>query len=79
MPEWMAPGPDDVRSPCPLLNTLANHNTIPHSGKNLTIPVLAAGFNKFVNVGSDVAMCKRILNFGLFPIWHVSGVGSFFL
>jgi hypothetical protein len=23
---YEAPGPDDLRSPCPMLNTLANHN-----------------------------------------------------
>jgi hypothetical protein len=23
--DWQAPGPQDVRSPCPALNTLANH------------------------------------------------------
>lgn len=22
---WVAPGPSDSRSPCPMLNTLANH------------------------------------------------------
>lgn len=28
---------------------------IPHNGKNLTIPMLSTAFNKFINVGSDVA------------------------
>ncbi|KZV87263.1 Cloroperoxidase [Exidia glandulosa HHB12029] len=27
---------DDVRSPCPALNALANHSYIPHNGKNIT-------------------------------------------
>ena len=26
---YIAPGPEDVRSPCPFLNTLANHGYIP--------------------------------------------------
>ncbi|KAF9448598.1 aromatic peroxygenase precursor [Macrolepiota fuliginosa MF-IS2] len=29
---WVAPGPDDMRGPCPGLNTLANHGYIPHNG-----------------------------------------------
>lgn len=54
-PSWAPPGPDDVRSPCPLLNALANHNIIPRSGKNITLSILEAGFKKYVNVGPDVA------------------------
>lgn len=38
------------------MNSLANHNIIPHNGRNITIPILEAGFNKYINVGSDVAM-----------------------
>ena len=30
--EWVAPGPDDLRGPCPGLNALANHGYFPHSG-----------------------------------------------
>lgn len=33
---FVAPGPDDVRSPCPALNTLANHSYLNHDGKGLT-------------------------------------------
>ncbi|KAF9443253.1 aromatic peroxygenase precursor [Macrolepiota fuliginosa MF-IS2] len=29
---WKAPGPDDIRGPCPGLNTLANHGYLPRSG-----------------------------------------------
>ena len=25
---WIAPGPDDVRSPCPFVNTMANHGKL---------------------------------------------------
>ncbi|CAG8835038.1 22518_t:CDS:2, partial [Racocetra persica] len=34
--EWQAPGPDDKRSPCPALNTLANHGYLPRGGENIT-------------------------------------------
>lgn len=30
--EWVAPGPDDLRGPCPGLNALANHGYFPHNG-----------------------------------------------
>ncbi|KAJ7315254.1 hypothetical protein DFH08DRAFT_972270 [Mycena albidolilacea] len=47
--EWKAPGPGDVRGPCPGLNTLANHRYLPHNGKQFTVKTLldagVAGFN----------------------------------
>jgi len=33
---WSAAGPYDVRAPCPMLNTLANHGFLPHDGKDIT-------------------------------------------
>lgn len=30
--KWVAPGPNDIRGPCPGLNALANHGYFPHSG-----------------------------------------------
>ncbi|KAF7447481.1 Peroxidase-2 domain-containing protein [Pyrenophora tritici-repentis] len=30
--EYVAPGPNDLRGPCPGLNALANHNFLPHNG-----------------------------------------------
>ncbi|CAE6538898.1 unnamed protein product, partial [Rhizoctonia solani] len=33
--EFQPPTPEDSRSPCPALNAAANHNYLPHSGKNL--------------------------------------------
>ena len=29
---WVAPGPGDIRGPCPGLNALANHGYFPHNG-----------------------------------------------
>ena len=29
---WQAPGPEDLRGPCPGLNAFANHGYLPHSG-----------------------------------------------
>lgn len=55
-PPYVPPGPGDVRSPCPALNSLANHGLIPHNGKGLTIPILIDGLEKGLNVGADVAI-----------------------
>ncbi|KAE8363170.1 Chloroperoxidase [Aspergillus caelatus] len=33
---WSPPGPNDVRSPCPVLNALANHDILQHNGKDIT-------------------------------------------
>lgn len=32
---YAAPGPNDARGPCPLVNTMANHGYIPRDGKNV--------------------------------------------
>lgn len=37
--KWVAPGPNDIRGPCPGLNALANHGYFPHSG---VVPLLQA-------------------------------------
>ncbi|KAI1488734.1 Chloroperoxidase [Biscogniauxia mediterranea] len=34
---WAPAGPGDVRAPCPMLNTLANHGILPHDGKDITV------------------------------------------
>ncbi|RYP61140.1 hypothetical protein DL769_007852 [Monosporascus sp. CRB-8-3] len=56
---WVAPGPSDSRSPCPMLNTLANHGYLPHDGRNLTIQDFGAalheGLNLHVSFGEGLA------------------------
>lgn len=52
---WSPPGPGDVRSPCPGLNSLANHGILPHNGKGLTIPILIKALSYGMNVGADFA------------------------
>ncbi|EEY23434.1 conserved hypothetical protein [Verticillium alfalfae VaMs.102] len=32
---WEPAGPDDFRGPCPMMNTLANHNFLPHDDRTL--------------------------------------------
>lgn len=50
---WIPAGPNDVRSPCPALNSLANHGFLPHSGKNMTVSILNNGILEGLNVGYD--------------------------
>lgn len=37
---WDAPSETDLRAPCPLLNSLANHYFLPHDGANISVEVL---------------------------------------
>ncbi|KAM0703604.1 hypothetical protein Q7P35_009543 [Cladosporium inversicolor] len=46
-------GPNDVRSPCPGLNALANHGFIHHDGRDMTIPHLLEGLAAGLNIGPD--------------------------
>ncbi|KAK7987336.1 FAD dependent oxidoreductase [Apiospora arundinis] len=34
---WRPPRPGDLRAPCPMMNTLANHGILPHDGKNIDL------------------------------------------
>ncbi|KAF1352026.1 Chloroperoxidase, partial [Delphinella strobiligena] len=45
-----------VRSPCPGLNTLANHDICPRSGNGYTIPIITECLAKGMNVGADFAL-----------------------
>ncbi|KAJ7054192.1 Cloroperoxidase [Mycena amicta] len=51
--QWIAPTATDVRSPCPGLNTLANHGYLPRSGKNISIPMMLDAAIQGFNVGPD--------------------------
>ncbi|KAI1494357.1 Chloroperoxidase [Biscogniauxia mediterranea] len=47
--DWEPPASNDVRSPCPMLNALANHGILPRDGKDITeedtIAALGTGLN----------------------------------
>ncbi|ETI32536.1 hypothetical protein F441_20558 [Phytophthora nicotianae CJ01A1] len=42
------------RSPCPALNTLANHGYLPRNGQNITHDMLATALENVYNIGSTV-------------------------
>ncbi|KAH7381104.1 Chloroperoxidase [Cadophora sp. MPI-SDFR-AT-0126] len=47
---WRAPAPTDRRSPCPMVNSLANHGFLPHNGLNISLADLIVAFNESVNL-----------------------------
>jgi len=49
--EWQAPLATDCRSPCPALNTLANHGLIPRDGKNYDVDTLRHALIDVLNLG----------------------------
>ncbi|PRP86749.1 hypothetical protein PROFUN_02898 [Planoprotostelium fungivorum] len=51
---FQAPAAGAYRSPCPALNTLANHGFLPRDGKNITKSDLIQGLFKGLNVGRDI-------------------------
>jgi hypothetical protein len=58
--EFRAPGPRDVRSPCPALNALANHGYLPRSGQGLSNQTIISAFKLVFNVKDDIP--TRIFN-----------------
>ncbi|KAF7303084.1 Cloroperoxidase [Mycena kentingensis (nom. inval.)] len=52
--EWRAPTASDSRSPCPGINTLANHDILPRSGRNITHAMLVDIFEKFLHLDEPV-------------------------
>ena len=52
---WAPPGPGDERGPCPALNSLANHHILPHTGRNLTVPLLVDVMGEVFNLSPELA------------------------
>ncbi|KAL2818754.1 Peroxidase, family 2-domain-containing protein [Aspergillus cavernicola] len=52
---WIPAGPGDFRGPCPMMNTLANHNFLPHDGRNLTRPVVVGALASALNFNTSLA------------------------
>ncbi len=52
---WQAPSATDVRSPCPLLNALANHGWLPRSGRNITSEDVMMAVSASVNMDPEAA------------------------
>ncbi|KAH7129935.1 Chloroperoxidase [Dactylonectria estremocensis] len=48
--EWQAPTESDRRSPCPMVNSLANHGYLPRDGLNISLADLIVAFTDAVNL-----------------------------
>jgi len=53
--KWEPAGEGDVRSPCPMINALANHHILPHSGKGITKAMAVEALTTSVNLDSSIA------------------------
>ncbi|KAK1993175.1 Cloroperoxidase, partial [Colletotrichum falcatum] len=64
---WSPPGPGDrklaMRSPCPGLNTIANHGFISHDGRQITLEMVQKGFKAALNI--DPGLSGAAFNVGL--------------
>ncbi|KUJ23300.1 putative aromatic peroxygenase [Mollisia scopiformis] len=61
---FVAPGPNDIRGPCPGLNTAANHNFLAHDGITTFSELVDAQQNLY-NVGYDLATLLAALGLTL--------------
>ncbi|KAF3067287.1 putative sterigmatocystin biosynthesis peroxidase stcC [Daldinia childiae] len=52
---WIAPGPNDFRGPCPMLNTLSNHQFLPHTGRNITKDKVISAMSSALNFDESLA------------------------
>lgn len=57
---WVAPGPNDLRGPCPGLNALANHGYFPHSGV-VPLPVGTSATEQVYGSSPKSASCHVCL------------------
>ena len=53
--DWQKPLEGADRSPCPALNTLANHNYFPRNGRNITDEQIRNSFTFVYGLGDDVS------------------------
>ncbi|ETS75762.1 hypothetical protein PFICI_12706 [Pestalotiopsis fici W106-1] len=52
---WKPAGHNDLRSPCPAMNTLANHGFLPRDGRHITKDILITALKDGYNIGYDFA------------------------
>lgn len=62
--QFQAPGPNDIRGPCPGLNAAANHNFLAHDGITTFQELVDAQQNVY-NVGYDLAVLLALLGLTL--------------
>jgi len=58
---WRPPADGDLRSPCPALNSLANHGYLPRDGKNLGISNITSSLGEVYNVSYPLALTLALM------------------
>ncbi|KAK3328253.1 Chloroperoxidase [Cercophora scortea] len=53
---WQKPSPTDRRSPCPMVNALANHGYLPRDGKSVSLARLIVGCKEGINLAADATI-----------------------
>jgi hypothetical protein len=53
--QYQPPRRDALRSPCPGLNTLANHGFLPRNGRGFTKEMVTNVFKEVYNIGEDIS------------------------
>ncbi|KAK4220937.1 Peroxidase, family 2-domain-containing protein [Podospora fimiseda] len=53
---YRKPSPTDKRSPCPMVNALANHGYLPRDGKNISLSTLIKAAKEGVNLAPDATL-----------------------
>ncbi|KAH8762425.1 Chloroperoxidase [Hyaloscypha finlandica] len=53
--KWRAPESGEVRSPCPVLNSLANHGILPRDGKGVTKEMAVKAMTSAINLDVEIA------------------------
>lgn len=53
--KWKAVEDGDVRSPCPMLNSLSNHGVLPRDGKGITKEMAVKALTQSLNLDSKIA------------------------
>ena len=54
--EYSRSNSDLGRSPCPMLNTLANHGFLPRNGVNVSLDDLINGLSESINLAADATI-----------------------
>jgi len=57
---WQPPTPTDRRSPCPMLNSLANHGYLPRDGKDVSLADLVTGFKESINLAPEATFLVTV-------------------
>ncbi|KAI5925297.1 Chloroperoxidase [Camillea tinctor] len=60
---WKAPSATDVRSPCPMLNALANYGILPRDGKNITEEDTIEALGTALNF--DIELSRTLYGFAI--------------